>query len=287
MSLPSDYKSEVVALLGQPVVENPTGVMQEAAFRAADLNWKYVTFEVSPQGLTDAIRGARAMCFRGLNLTIPHKVTVLKLLDEIAPDALAIGAVNTVRRQGDRLIGENTDGKGFLRGMRLTAGVDPLGKRAVVLGAGGAARAIAAELALAGAAEVLIVNRSIARGEQTTDDLRHSLDASLHFEPWRGTFVPPADTDILVNATSIGLHPNIDAMPEVDLSRAKPGLMVCDVVFNPTDTRFLRTAKHRGLRVLDGLSMLVHQGAIAFELWAGRPSPETVMRQALRQALKV
>src|ERR1035438_6433717 len=164
--MPANFKAELVACLGQPVAENPTGVMQEAAFRALGLNWRYLTIEVAPDQLADAIAGARAFGMRGLSLTIPHKVSVLRHLDEIAPDAALIGAVNTVRREGDRLIGMNTDGKGFLRGVRVDAKVDPAGKRVVVLGAGGAARAIVTELALAGAADILVVNRSLSRGEQ-------------------------------------------------------------------------------------------------------------------------
>lgn len=149
----ANYKFELVGVLGFPVAENPTCVMQEAAFAALGLQWRYLTIEVKPAVLPDAIRGVRALGMKGVNLTIPHKVAVLPLLDEISPGAAMIGAVNTVRREGDRLIGENTDGKGFLRGVREEAGMDPAGKRIVVLGAGGTARAITVELALASAAK--------------------------------------------------------------------------------------------------------------------------------------
>src|SRR5262245_15590620 len=142
MSAAANYKAELVAVFGQPVAENPTGVMQEAAFAAAGLNWRYLTIEVPPVKLGEAVRGARALGFQGFNLTIPHKVAVMEYLDEIAEPARIIGAVNTVRREGNRFIGENTDGLGFLRGVRVDAGVDPKGKRVVLLGAGGAARAI-------------------------------------------------------------------------------------------------------------------------------------------------
>src|SRR6185436_10515552 len=147
-------------------------VMQEAAFQALGLNWRYLTIEVKPEALPDAIQGMRAMGFQGINLTIPHKVAVMDLLDEIAPDATMIGAVNTVRREDNRLIGENTDGKGFLRGVREAGGIDPKGKRIVVLGAGGAARAITVELALAGAAEITIWNRGVERGRNLSAHLQ-------------------------------------------------------------------------------------------------------------------
>src|SRR5512143_2176403 len=160
-----NYKAELVGVLGYPVAENPTCVMQEAAFAALGVNWRYLTMEVKPENLGDALRGVRALGMRGVNLTIPHKVAVILFLDDIDTDAQIIGAVNTVYRQGDRLIGANTDGKGFLRGLR-EAQIDPHGKRVAVLGAGGAARVITFELAFAGASELSVVNRSEERGRQ-------------------------------------------------------------------------------------------------------------------------
>jgi shikimate dehydrogenase len=283
--MPADFKAELVGCFGQPVAENPTGAMQEAAFAALGLNWRYLTVEVTPEKLGDAILGMRAFGMRGVNLTIPHKVSVIRHLDQIAPDAALIGAVNTVRREGDQLIGENTDGKGFLRGVRINAGVDPKGKRVVVLGAGGAARAILAELALAGVSDLLVVNRSIQRGEEIVADLASKTNARIGFQPWLGTYAVPEAADLLVNATSIGLYPDVNSMPPVDLRAARPDMLVCDVVFNPPETRFLAAARQRGLPVLDGLAMLVYQGVIGFELWTGRAAPEAVMTQALRQAL--
>jgi shikimate dehydrogenase len=283
--MPANFKAELVGCFGQPVAENPTGAMLEPAFAALGLNWRYLTIEVAPENLRDAVLGVRAFGMQGINLTIPHKVAVMQYLDAIAPDAAAIGAVNTVRREGAKLIGENTDGKGFLRGVRHDAGVDPQGKRIVVLGAGGAARAIVTELALAGAADVLVVNRSVQRGEEMVADLAAKTKAPIRFLPWRGIYAVPGDADLLVNATSIGLFPDVDAMPPVDLDGARPGMLVCDAVFNPPETRFLRAARRRSLPVLDGLAMLVYQGVIGFELWTGRKAPEAVMMRALRGAL--
>ncbi len=285
--MPANFKAELLACFGQPADENPTGVMQEAGFRELGLNWRYLTVEVPPAKLRDAIDGARAFGMRGLNLTIPHKVAVMPFLDEIAPDAATIGAVNTVRREGDRLIGENTDGKGFLHGVRTDAHVDPMGKRAVVLGAGGAARAIVTELALAGAGEVVVVNRSAERGEAMVADLAAKTGRPIRFEPWRGIYKVTASTDLLVNATSIGLFPDVHAMPPVELSGARAGTLVCDVVFNPPETPLLSAARRLGLPTLDGLSMLVYQGTIGFQLWTGREAPLGVMKRALAQALGV
>jgi shikimate dehydrogenase len=285
--MPANFKAELVACLGQPVAENPTGAMQEAAFAALGLNWRYLTIEVSPDKLKDAILGVRAFGMQGVNLTIPHKVAVIEHLDEIAPDAALIGAVNTVRRQGDKLIGENTDGKGFLRGVRENGGLDPKGKRVVVLGAGGAARAIVAELALAGAADLLVVNRSLPRGETMVSDLASRTKAQIRFEPWQGTYLVPPNVDLLVNATSIGLYPDIHSMPPVALRDARRDMLVCDVVFNPPDTLFLQAAREHGMPTVDGLAMLVYQGVIGFELWTGRKAPQEVMMDALRAAFEL
>jgi len=279
-----NYKAELVGVFGFPVAENPTGVMQDAAFAALGLNWRYLTLEVQPATLAAAMSGLRAMDFQGINLTIPHKVEVLKYLDAVAPDAQLIGAVNTVRREGTRYIGENTDGKGFLRGVREDGQLDPKGKRVVVLGAGGAARAICVELALAGAQSILVLNRTVERGETMVADLRSRTGCEARFLHWHGTQRIPADADILVNATSIGLFPDVDAIPDVNIDALQASALVCDVIPNPPQTPFLAKARARGLRTLDGLSMLVYQGAIGFKMWTGLDAPEQVMKDALNHA---
>lgn len=279
-----NYKAELVGVFGHPVAENPTIVMQEAGFAALGLNWRYLTVEVLPADLADAFRGLRAFNMRGVNLTIPHKVAVLEHLDEVADDAALIGAVNTVRRDGERLVGENTDGKGFLRSLRDDARVDPTGKRVVVLGAGGAARAITVELALAGAAHITVVNRGAERGRTLTDLLDTRTPATADFTLWDHPYAVPDGTDILVNATSIGLYPDVTAKPELDYRSVTPDMTVCDVIPNPPDTPFLAQARRRGAVTLDGLGMLVYQGAIAFTLWTGHDAPVAAMRQALADA---
>ncbi len=280
---PKVARAELVGAFGDPIDENPTGIMQEAAFAAAGLNWRYLLLKVAANDLGAAIEGIRAMSFRGINLTIPHKVAVLRHLDAIAPDAATIGAVNTVRREGNRLIGENTDGKGFLRAVREDAGVDPRGKRVVFLGAGGAARAMAVELALAGAAHVTVVNRTPGRGEELVRLLRSETPVQAEFVPWQGEYVIPPNADIVVNATSIGLYPAVDVLPPVSLDSIRPGLLVCDVIPNPPRTAFLEAAAARGARTLDGLGMLVYQGAIGFKLWTGVEPDVAVMRRTLEK----
>jgi shikimate dehydrogenase len=277
-----NYMATITGVFGFPVAENPTGVMQNAAFHALGLNWLYLNFEVTADNLASAVSGMRAMNnFRGVNLTIPHKVAVIQLLDEIAPSAQVIGAVNTVRREGDRLIGENTDGKGFMRALGDDADIDAAGAHAVVLGAGGAARAIAVELALAGAQQITVVNRSRERGETLVRLLAEKTPAQAEFAPWQPAYRVPEGADLLINATSIGLFPDVDAAPDIDFTSITPGMVVCDVIPNPPRTPFLHRAADQGATILDGLGMLVYQGAIAFKMWTGREPSVEVMHKAL------
>ena len=268
------FKQELVGLFGRPVAENPTQVMVEAAFRDLGLDWRYLTLEVAPEALGDAVRGARAFGFRGFHCTLPHKVAVLPHLNRIGESATRIGAVNTVVRRGDELVGENTDGKGFLRALERR--LDPRGASVVVLGAGGAARAIAVELLLAGAGSLTIVNRSEERGRALADDV------GVPFEPWTGDYRVSRGTDVLVNATPLGLYPNVDERVPVEL--AEPAL-VADVVPNPPRTHFLRDAEEAGCETIDGLEMLVEQGALSVEYWTGEQPDQAVMRAALAAVL--
>jgi shikimate dehydrogenase len=286
MATNPNYKAELVGVFGHPVAENPTVVMQEAGFQALNLNWRYLTIEVLPEHLQAAMGGMRAFNMKGINLTIPHKVEVLKYLDEVKPDAALMGAVNTVVRVGDRLVGENTDGKGFMQALRQDAQVDPKGKNVLVLGAGGAARAITVELALAGAQQITIVNRSAERGMALTELLQKNTPAKVSFVQWQGKYSTPGDTDILVNATSIGLAPLSHEKPELDYRSILPGMLVCDVIPAPM-TPFLKEAQVRGAKSVDGLGMLVYQGAIGFKLWTGLDAPVEAMYQALAKAFNI
>jgi shikimate dehydrogenase len=280
MNQPGNYKSELVGVFGHPVAENPTIVMMEAAFRSAKIDFRYLTIEVLPENLKAAMAGLKSMGFRGINLTIPHKVEVMQYLDDISENASLIGAVNTVYREGSRLVGENTDGKGFLRSLREEGRMDPEGRSIVLLGAGGAARAVAVELALAGASRITIVNRNEARGRELADRVARLGRARVDFVPWTAGYRPPAGTDVLANATSIGLFPD-PGRPDIDYAAIVPSLLVCDVIPNPPRSAFLKEAESRGARTLDGLGMLVNQGAIGYKLWTGLDAPVSAMREAL------
>lgn len=285
-----NFKQELTACYGQPVAENPTQVMIEAAYRHHGLDWRYLTIEVAPQDLRDAVRGARAMGFRGFNCTIPHKVAVIEHLDGLGESASLMGAVNCVVRRGDKLIGENTDGKGFVKSLREL--VDPTGKHVVMFGAGGAARAIGVEVALAGATKITLINRSASRGEQLAQLLADRVKVDVMFVRWDQTYKIPEDADILINATSIGLYPDVTARLDFDVTTLRPGMVVADVIPNPPKTLLVQDAIARQCKVIDGLGMLVNQGIIGVEYWTqattGKQiSPEaSVMRKALEDVFR-
>ncbi len=274
-----NFKQELTGVFGQPVAENPTQCMMEAAYNDCGLEWRYLTIEVAPENLEQAVGGLRAMGFRGANLTIPHKVAVIQYLDGISDAAAMMGAVNCIVRKGDHLLGENTDGKGFVQSLKELK--DPAGKKIVMFGAGGAARAIGVETALAGAAEITIVNRSAERGAALVKLLNEKTEVRTRFELWDGDYTLADDVDVVINATSIGLYPDVDAIFPLDFSSLKSNMIVSDVIPNPPLTHLLREAAKIGCPTLDGLGMLVNQGVIGFQLWTGVDPDPRVMRAAL------
>lgn len=281
-----NYLDCLVGVIGHPAAENPGVVIQEAAFRALGLSlWRFLTIDVDPDKLEDAIKGLKAFKMRGINCTIPHKINVIPYLDALSESARLIGAVNTIVNDGGRLFGDNTDGKGFMESLREN-GVDPRDKKIVILGAGGAARAVSVELSLAGAGSITIVNRPedahLAKGLM---ELLGKIIPNNALVSWDHTYLVPADTDILVNATSIGLYPNIDDIPNIDLDTILPTMFVQDVIPNPAITPFLRAAEARGARWNTGTGMLINQAALNIEMWTGRKPDKAVMQKALQEAL--
>ncbi|MFT5124829.1 MAG: shikimate dehydrogenase [Kiritimatiellia bacterium] len=274
-----NFKQELTAAFGQPISENPTQVMVEAAYRHHGLDWRYLTIEVSEAGLAEAVAGAKAMGFRGFNCTIPHKVAVIDHLDGLGESAEVMGAVNCVVIEEGKLIGQNTDGKGFVSSLQELT--DPTGKRVVIFGAGGAARAISVEMALAGATHITIVNRSAERGEVLVNLLNDRVPAKAELAVWDGDYVIPADTDVVINATSIGLFPDVDARLAIDMDSLTSNMVVADVIPNPPLTNLVKDARAKGCPVIDGLGMLVNQGVIGIKYWTGIDADPAVMRQAL------
>jgi shikimate dehydrogenase len=273
------FLSVLTGSFAMPAAENPTVAMVEAAYRHHGIDARYVNCEVAPEALGDAVRGARAMGWAGFNCSIPHKVAVIEHLDGLGDSAALIGAVNCVVRRGRRLIGENTDGVGFVSALRTVA--DPRGRSLLLLGAGGAARAIAVEAALAGAARITVVNRDRRRGSELVALLDERTPAQAELIVWDGVQRVPRDTDIVINATSVGLFPDVDAQLELEAGDLREGVVVADVIPNPPRTRLIRDAEARGATALDGLGMLVQQGVAAIRHWTGVDADPAVMRRTL------
>ncbi|MDQ6432618.1 shikimate dehydrogenase [Mesorhizobium sp. LHD-90] len=280
-----NFLSLITGSFAMPAAENPTVAMMDAAYAHHRVDARYINCEVPPEKLGDAVRGARAMGWAGFNCSLPHKVTVIEHLDGLGESAAIMRAVNcTVLRDG-KLIGENTDGKGFLKSLREV--VDPAGRNVVIFGAGGAARAICVELALAGARSITVVNRGRTRGEELAGLVGERTPANVAYAPWTTNYAVPENTDIVVNATSIGLYPDVDARLDLDPASLRPGMVVADIIPNPPRTRLVREAEVRGCTVLDGLGMLVNQGVINIKYWTGVDADAGVMRRRIEQIFGV
>lgn len=277
-----NYRAELTGVFGDPVDDNPTGVVEEAAFAARNLNYRYLTVRVLPEDLGKAMDSVRIFGMKGINLTMPHKIKVLPYLDELSPAAKIIGAVNTVIQKDGKLYGENTDGKGFVTAL-TNSGETLEGKMVTILGAGGAARAIAGECALNGAAHINIINRSAEKGEELASLIQSETDSSAQYLTWESSMQIPADTQILINATSIGFSPNVTDKPDIDYTTITSQMCVCDVIFNPVETLFLKAAAANGAKTVTGLGMLVQQAALNFTLWTGVEAPVDVMEEALKK----
>lgn len=280
-------KTKVCGLIGDPVEHSMSPVMHNAAFRELGLDFLYLPFRVKKEEVGKAIDGMRALNFRGLNVTIPHKVAVIPLLNELDPLAEKIGAVNTIINNDGKLTGYNTDAGGFIRAL-LAKGIEPDGKSVAVIGAGGAARAITFILADK-KARLVIFNR--------IEELEWAKDLAGRITQTFGQKVEALElnrenlarvlnkADILVNATSVGMSPNTGDSPvEADLLR--PGLAVYDIVYNPTKTRLLREAEAVNAKTIGGLDMLVWQGALAFEMWTGQKAPVELMKREATKLLE-
>lgn len=253
--------------------------MMEEAYRHQGINARYINCDVGQQQLEMAVAGAKAMGWRGFNCSIPNKQTILKYIDEVGTSAKVIGAVNCVIIRDGKLTGENTDGKGFVEALKQQ--IDPQGKKLALLGAGGAARAIAVESALAGVREITIFNRDKAKGQDLAELINNNTDATANYAEWTPGLKIDNDFDILVNATSVGLD-DADAMPDIDTDSLPAKLFVADVIPNPPQTALLRAAADKGCETLNGLNMLVNQGALNLAYWFDISADKTPMRKVLQ-----
>ena len=279
-----DFLPGLVGSFAKPASENPTVAIMEAAFKHHGMHYRYINCEVGPDNLEAAVNGAKAMGWRGFNCSIPNKIKVIQYLDELGDSAKIIGAVNTVIIGKDkRTRGENTDGKGFVKAISEVTSI--LGKKVVLFGAGGAARAISVEMALAGAASITILNVHDT-GQELADLLNGKTPAKADFVLWDHSYQIPPDTDIVINATPVGLYPNVDQRLNIDSDTFQPHMVVADCIPNPAYTHFVKDAIARGCHhVLPGMNMLVNQAVIAVKYWTGVDVEAEVMRNELKKVL--
>lgn len=279
-----DYKSGNILLgvMGDPIIQSKSPIMHEAALKALGIPGAYVPLHIIPEKLGDAVQAIRTLGFRGVNVTIPHKVTVMEHLDVIDESALAVGAVNTIVNDNGVLTGYNTDGIGYVRSLKTEAISDLSDAKIMVIGAGGAARGIVAALLKENPASITIANRSMDKAQllaaacqgkgNVTGISMNDIGDMIH------------DVNVLINTTSVGMYPHMDATP-IDPGLLREGMVVSDLIYNPLRTKLLLDGLERGCTIHGGLGMFVYQGAYALEYWTGQPAPTEIMRQTILNCL--
>lgn len=277
-------KTAIYGIFGHPVEHTFSPGMHNSAFEKLGMDACYVPFAVPPQNLEHAMRAVVPLGLCGLNITVPHKERVLAFLDELSEEARLIGAVNTIEIKKGRLIGHNTDGRGFLRSLREDGGLDPEGKIFLFIGSGGAARAVSFSLALAGAAAIVIRDLDARKASLLAHDIREKTGVRAVTIEREMLAEHAADADCLINASPLGLR-KTDPLPvPAEFIRRKH--LICDLVYNPPETALLRVAKQLHAKRLSGLGMLLYQGVIAFEIWTGKKAPVLIMKNALVRQIR-
>ena len=278
-------KTRICGIIGDPVDHTLSPAMHNTAFKELNLDFVYVAFRVRKDELKHAIAGAKSLDIHGLNVTMPHKNAVMKYLDEIYSTAKSISAVNTILNDEGRLKGYNTDGLGAIKALKEN-GISLKGKKLLLLGAGGAGKAIAFHAAQE-VEELVILNRTTQKAKKLAEVLRKKFDKKINGNSLSAKIIKEElrDADILVNATSVGMHPNV-SRSLVDPSWLKPDLCVMDIVYNPIETKLAKDAKALGAKVISGVEMLVYQGAASFEIWTNHAAPVEVMKQAVLNKLE-
>lgn len=276
--------TNIVGLIGHPVGHSFSPPMHNKAFEALDMDYAYVAFDVDPSDLESAIAGAKSLDIKGLNVTIPHKIEVMKYLDEIDDVAELIGAVNTVDFKDMK--GYNTDGIGAVKAIEEITEIN--GKNVVIAGAGGAARAISFYIAKYSAQSLTILNRNVERADDLSNDVLNSqLINNVKSDSISKINDYLSDADILINTTPVGMHPNINDRPIVSADDMHENLVVFDAVYNPNETVLIKEALKAGAKPVYGIKMLLYQGAESFKIWTGREAPVDEMEKALRDTLKI
>lgn len=276
-------RTRIVGIIGFPVEHSLSPLMHNAAFRYLGMDWVYIAFPVSPGSVREAVDGIRALGIAGVNVTVPHKEAILPYLDSLSQEASLFGAVNTVKNEDGSLIGFNTDGDGFLMAMK-EAGVDAKGIDVMLFGAGGAARAIAGALAMNGAGSIHIVNRTEEKAASLVQHLSaHFSGTRFYHHPFSLSGIEwlLPEMDLFINATSIGLSQ--EGRVPISFDRIRKDAIIADIVYKPSGTELLMTAKKHGFKTLSGERMLLYQGVLSFEIWTGRKAPVSVMEDAIKQ----
>ena len=281
-------KTKLYVLLGNPLGHTVSPPMHNLAFERLAMDCCYFPVEVSSEDLGAVFKGLSKMNVGGLNVTIPHKINIMEFLDELDPLAATIGAVNTIRITNGKSKGFNTDGEGFIQSLEEESGTTVKGKRFFIIGCGGAARAISMTLAFRGAEKIYLCNRTAEKAERLVTEINQKIrpcaEVVINDQIHQKTALDQCD--VLVNSTSIGMHPNIDIMP-IDETLLRKELIVADIVYNPRETKLLRIAKAKGCPIVPGIGMLVYQGVEAFTLWTGVQPPVEEMREKVQELMNV
>jgi shikimate dehydrogenase len=276
-------KTAIVGLIGNPVGHSLSPPMHNAAFEFLGLDYVYVPFQVENDNLEEAINGAHSLNIKGLNVTIPHKTHVLSYLDDLDKPAELIGAVNTIKFDESGSTGYNTDGIGAVRALEEVSTIKD--KNVVMVGSGGAARAVAFQLMISGAESLFIINRTPEKAQKLQEDIEMKLMANVCSGGLEDLKNAVSDADILIDTTPIGMYPHADDSPVLSAEMMHAELVVNDLVYNPLETALLKEAKKAGAKTVSGLKMLVYQGAEAFKIWTGEDAPVDVMEKALLDVL--
>jgi shikimate dehydrogenase len=276
-------KTKIYGIFGYPVEHTFSPGMHNAAFKALGRDACYVPFAVAPARLEEAVKAVLPLGLCGLNITVPHKERIVGYLDDLSEEARLIGAVNTVQIRDGKLVGHNTDGRGFIRSLRDVAGFDPRNKSILLIGSGGAARAVGFCLALGKAKRIACSDVDTQKAETLARDIRDRTGANAAAVSAEDVAAVAAEADCLINATPLGLKRN-DPLP-LGKALIKKQHLICDLVYNPPETQFLKAARSRGAKRLPGIGMLLYQGVIAFELWTGVKAPVMVMKKALSKQI--
>ncbi len=276
-------KTKIYGIFGYPVEHTFSPGMHNAGFKKLGMDACYVPFAIHPDRLGDAVKAILPLGLRGVNITVPHKERVIDFLDELSEEARLIGAVNTVEVREGRLIGHNTDGRGFIRSLKELARFNPKGKRFLIVGAGGAGRAVGFSLALSGAGRISFSDTDAKKVGVLVNEIRNKTGVDADSVSGEALGACAAEADCLINATPLGLkRSDVLSIPKEYIRKKH---LVCDLVYNPSETRLLKAAKARGARGLKGLGMLLYQGVIAFEVWTGKKAPVQVMKGALSRQI--